>query len=285
MKYNESLTSELETNEELEKFEINLLVNGLFDWCGYDFRDYAYPSLRRRILHRVQAEKLATITELLNEILHDTECLNRLIDDLSINVTEMFRDPLFWKEFREKIVPFLRTFPSIRIWHAGCASGEEVYSMAILLKEVGLYDKTRIYATDFNPEILKTAKSGYYPLEKMKRYTQNYLQSGGEFEFSRYYKVTNSGVKFDTSLMKNVIYAQHNLVTDSSFNEFHVIFCRNVMIYFNKPLQQKVHGLFYDSLSMFGYLGLGDKETISFTEFENQFDSISFKQKLYQKIK
>ncbi|CAM5223997.1 CheR-type MCP methyltransferase OS=Ureibacillus acetophenoni OX=614649 GN=SAMN05877842_103153 PE=4 SV=1 [Ureibacillus acetophenoni] len=275
----------LEFIDELEKLEIKLLVNGLYEWCGYDFRDYAFPSLRRRILHRVHAEKLSTITELLNKTLHDGECLNRLLNDLSINVTEMYRDPLFWKEFREKIVPHLHTYPSIRIWLAGCASGEEVYSMAILLKEEGLYDKTKIYATDFNQEILKVAKNGYYPLEKMKKYTQNYLQSGGEQEFSHYYKVTNSGVKFDSTLMKNVIFAQHNLVSDRSFNEFQVILCRNVMIYFNKSLQQKVHGLFFESLSMFGFLGLGDKETISFTNYENHYETINTKQKLYQKVR
>ncbi|WP_449445837.1 CheR family methyltransferase [Ureibacillus acetophenoni] len=275
----------LEFIDELEKLEIKLLVNGLYEWCGYDFRDYAFPSLRRRILHRVHAEKLSTITELLNKTLHDGECLNRLLNDLSINVTEMYRDPLFWKEFREKIVPHLHTYPSIRIWLAGCAFGEEVYSMAILLKEEGLYDKTKIYATDFNQEILKVAKNGYYPLEKMKKYTQNYLQSGGEQEFSHYYKVTNSGVKFDSTLMKNVIFAQHNLVSDRSFNEFQVILCRNVMIYFNKSLQQKVHGLFFESLSMFGFLGLGDKETISFTNYENHYETINTKQKLYQKVR
>lgn len=274
-----------ESFDELENLEIKLLVNGLYEWCGYDFRDYAYPSLRRRILHRVHAEKLLTITELLNKSLHDTDCLNRLLNDLSINVTEMFRDPLFWKEFREKIVPYLRTYPSIRIWLAGCASGEEVYSMAILLEEEGLYEKTKIYATDFNQEILKVAKNGYYPLEKMKKYTQNYLQSGGENEFSHYYKVTNSGVKFDSTLMRNVIFAQHNLATDSSFNEFQVILCRNVMIYFNRTLQQRVHGLFFESLNTFGFLGLGDKETISFTEYEDHYGSISNKQKIYQKNK
>lgn len=274
-----------ETIDELEKLEIKLLLNGLYEWCGYDFREYAYPSLKRRILHRVYAEKLPTITALLNKILHDADCLHRLLDDLSINVTEMFRDPLFWKEFREKAVPYLHSFPSIRIWLAGCASGEEIYSMAIVLKEEGLYDKSKIYATDFNQEILKVAKSGIYPLEKMKKYTQNYFQSGGKVEFSHYYKVTNSGVKFDASLMKNVIFAQHNLVTDRSFNEFQVIFCRNVMIYFNKTLQEKVHGLFFESLTKLGYLGLGDKETIKFNKYEDSYEPISVKQKIYQKVK
>lgn len=282
MIFNEFL-SQHKPQEELEKLEIKLLLNGLYEWCGYDFRDYAYPSLRRRILHRVYSEKLSTITELLNKILHDNACLHRLIDDLSINVTEMFRDPLFWKEFRENVIPFLHTFPSIRIWHAGCSTGEEVYSMAILLKEEGLYEKTKIYATDINQEVLQTAKRGYYSLEHMKKYTQNYLQSGGNREFSYYYKVTDTGVKFDSNLMKNVVFAQHNLVSDRSFNEFQVILCRNVMIYFNKTLQKNVHQLFYESLSKFGFLGLGDKETIHFTDFDKYYEQVSTKQKLYQK--
>ncbi|BDH61699.1 chemotaxis protein CheR [Ureibacillus massiliensis 4400831 = CIP 108448 = CCUG 49529] len=282
MIFNEFL-SHHKPHEELEELEIKLLLNGVYEWCGYDFRDYAYPSLRRRILHRVYSEKLSTITELLNKLLHDNACLHRLIDDLSINVTEMFRDPSFWKEFRENVIPFLQTFPSIRIWHAGCATGEEVYSMAILLKEEGLYEKTKIYATDINQEVLQTAKRGYYPLEHMKKYTQNYLQSGGNRAFSDYYKVTDTGVKFNSNLMKNVVFAQHNLVSDRSFNEFQVILCRNVMIYFNKTLQKNVHQLFYESLSKFGFLGLGDKETMHFTDFDKYYEQVSTKQKLYQK--
>jgi len=274
-----------EPTNDLEKLEIKLLLDGLYAWCGYDYRDYAYPSIKRRVLHRMQAEKLPTITSLLNKVLHDPTCLQRLIADFSINVTEMFRDPLFFKDFRENVVPLLKTYPSIRIWHAGCASGEEVYSMAILLQEEGLYEKAKIYATDINSDVLKIAKNGYFPLEHMRKYTQNYMQSGGQRAFSNYYKVTNSGVKFDPNLMKNVVFAQHNLVTDSSFNEFHVILCRNVLIYFNKDLQNKVHELFYESLGMFGFLGLGDKETIYYTDYANVYEDVSKKQKIYRKIK
>ncbi|MGE7666459.1 CheR family methyltransferase [Ureibacillus composti] len=280
---NYTLTEEPTNN--LEKLEIKLLLDGLYAWCGYDYRDYAYPSIKRRVLHRMQAEKLPTITSLLNKVLHDPTCLQRLIADFSINVTEMFRDPLFFKDFRENVVPLLKTYPSIRIWHAGCASGEEVYSMAILLQEEGLYEKAKIYATDINSDVLKIAKNGYFPLEHMRKYTQNYMQSGGQRAFSNYYKVTNAGVKFDPNLMKNVVFAQHNLVTDSSFNEFHVILCRNVLIYFNKDLQNKVHELFYESLGMFGFLGLGDKETIYYTDYANVYEDVSKKQKIYRKIK
>ncbi|NWQ44412.1 protein-glutamate O-methyltransferase CheR [Bacillus sp. EB106-08-02-XG196] len=273
------------SNENLEKIEMELLLQGLYSWCGYDFRNYAYNSIRRRVLHRVHAEKLDSITGLLDKVLHDDSCLQRLIADFSINVTEMFRDPAFFLSFREKVVPLLRTYPSIRIWHAGCSTGEEVYSMAMLLHEEGLYEKTKIYATDINPDVLKTAKTGIFPIENMKKYTSNYINAGGMNAFSDYYQVTKNGVKFHSYLTQNVVFAQHNLVTDHSFNEFHVILCRNVLIYFNKELQEKVHNLFYESLGMFGILGLGDKETITFTKKSGSYEAISKTQKLYKKIK
>lgn len=273
------------TNEDLERIEIELLLQGLYSWCGYDYRNYAYNSLRRRIWHRIHAEKLSSITGLLEKILHDPACLKRLIGDFSINVTEMFRDPQFFLSFRENVVPILRTYPSIRIWHAGCSTGEEVYSMAMLLHEEGIYEKTKIYATDINADVLKIAKSGLYPLENMRKYTNNYIQSGGKKAFSDYYSVKNNGVKFHSYLTKNVVFAQHNLVTDRSFNEFHVILCRNVLIYFDKPLQKKVHGLFYESLGMFGILGLGDKETIVYTDKADCYEDIMVGQKLYRKVK
>lgn len=276
---------EVNLEDELEKIEIHLLLEGLYLKYGYDYRDYAYPSIRRRIWHRVHAENLKTITSLLDKVLHDSSCLQRLIADFSINVTEMFRDPLFFKEFKDKIVPLLGTYPSIRIWHAGCSTGEEVYSMAIFLHEVGLYEKTKIYATDINTKVLTSAKSGCFPLEYMKKYTNNYLQAGGERAFSDYYKVTNDGVKFHSFLSKNIVFAQHNLVTDSSFNEFHVILCRNVLIYFNKILQNKVHQLFYDSLGKFGVLCLGNKESINYTDFVDYYEVISPVQKIYKKFK
>lgn len=272
-------------SEELEKIEIDLLLQGLYSWCGYDYRDYSYNSIKRRVWHRIHAEKLTSITGLLEKVLHDPGCLKRLIADFSINVTEMFRDPDFFLNFRETVVPILRTYPTIRIWHAGCSTGEEVFSMAILLHEEGIYEKAKIYATDINSDVLKIAKSGFFPLENMKKYTNNYIASGGKNSFSDYYQVTNNAVKFDPYLTKNVVFAQHNLVTDRSFNEFQVILCRNVLIYFNKELQQKVHSLFYDSLAMFGYLGLGDKETITYTNMESCYETICKGQKIYKKIR
>jgi chemotaxis protein methyltransferase CheR len=273
------------SEENLEKIEIELLLQGLYSWCGYDYRNYAYNSIKRRIWHRVHAEGLSTISGLLEKILHEPDCLKRLIADFSINVTEMFRDPDFFQTFREKVVPLLRTYPSIRIWHAGCSTGEEVFSMAILLFEEGLYDRSKIYATDINSDVLKVAKIGLFPLENMRKYTNNYMASGGKEAFSDYYQVTNNGVKFHSYLSKNMVFAQHNLATDGSFNEFHVILCRNVLIYFNKTLQEKVHSLFYESLGMFGILGLGDKESITYTERANHYEAICKSQKLFRKIK
>ena len=274
-----------EDNEELEKLEIKLLLEGLYAWYGYDYRNYAYSSIKRRVWHRVHAEKLPTISGLLEKILHDQEVLRRLIADFSINVTEMFRDPLYFLSFREQVVPLLRTYPSIRIWLAGGSTGEEVYSMAILWQEEGVYDKTKIYATDINAEVLKIAKSGSYSLNQMRKYTNNYFLAGGKRAFSDYYKVSGDRVKFNPDLRKNVVFAQHNLVTDQSFNEFHVILCRNVLIYFDKSLQERVHDLFYESLTRFGILGLGDKETISYTHLADCYERIGTDQKLYKKIK
>jgi chemotaxis protein methyltransferase CheR len=271
-------------SEELEKIEIGLLLQGIYDWCGYDFREYAYNTIRRRVLHRMQEEKLNSVTGLLDKALHDPACLSRLIHDFSINVTEMYRNPSFFLSFRENVVPFLRTYPTIRIWHAGCSTGEEVYSMAILLDEEGLYEKTKIYATDIDTDALKRAKSGIFPINHMQRNTSNYINAGGKRVFSDYYTVSEKGVKFHTFLSKNILFAQHNLATDESFNEFNVIVCRNVLIYFNKYLKRKVFDLLYRSLSMFGVLGLGDKEVISDRKIASCFEEIDADEKLYRKI-
>ncbi len=273
------------SSDDLERLEMKLLLEGIYNWYGYDYRNYAYNTVKRRVWHRIHAEKLSTITGLLDKVLHDVDCLKRLVADFSINVTEMFRDPVFFLNFREQVVPLLRTYPSIRIWHAGCSTGEEVYSMAILLSEEGLYEKTKIYATDINSDVLKIAKSGVFPLENMRKYTNNYMLAGGKKAFSDYYNVKNNGVKFHTNLVRNIIFAQHNLATDQSFNEFHVVLCRNVLIYFNKTLQKKVHQLFYESLCMFGILGLGDKETISYMDRADWYEEIIVGQKLYKKVK
>jgi chemotaxis protein methyltransferase CheR len=278
-----ALTDE-KTISSLEKLEIEFLLEGIYRISGYDFREYIFSSIRRRIWHRVQAERLTTITGLQEKVFHDSSCMQRLIMDFSIQVTEMYRDPEFFGSFRRNIVPLLKDIPIIRIWHAGCSTGEEVYSMAILLLEEGLYDKTRLYATDINENAIKKAKQGIFPLGKMKIYTSNYLNAGGLQAFSDYYKVNGEKVYFDKELSKNIVFAQHNLVTDSSFNEFDVIVCRNVLIYFNKELQNRVHSLFHNSLSSTGFLVTGKKESLDFTTIKNKYKEIDLKEKIYRKV-
>ncbi|WP_420488772.1 CheR family methyltransferase [Paenibacillus caui] len=265
--------------------EIELLLEGVHQMYGYDFRNYALPSLKRRIWYSVQGENLRTISALQEKVLHDRSCFDRLVHNLSIPVTEMFRDPMLFRTFREKVVPILRTYPYIRIWHAGCSTGEEVYSMAILLHEEGLIDKARIYATDMNDRSLEQAKEGIFGIQKMQLYTKNYIEAGGRRSFSEYYSAKYNSVIFQPFLRKNIIFAEHNLATDRSFNEFNVIFCRNVMIYFNEKLRNRVHDLFYQSLSHFGILVLGAKESIHFTDYAGCYEPLDRAEKIYRKIK
>jgi chemotaxis protein methyltransferase CheR len=272
-------------NPDLERLEIELLLEGVFRHYGFDFRAYAYASIRRRLWKRVEGEGLRTISGLQDRILHDPEAMERLLLDLSVNVTAMFRDPSFYKEFRERVVPLLRTYPFIRIWHAGCSTGEEVFSMAILLEEEGLYDRARLYATDINDVVLQRARQGIFPLDRMQEYTENYLRAGGKRSFSEYYTAKYDGALFTPTLTRNIVFSQHNLVTDRSFSEFHVIFCRNVLIYFDKALQNRVHSLFYGSLVMFGVLALGSKESLKFSQYEPCYEKVSATEKLYRKVK
>jgi chemotaxis protein methyltransferase CheR len=272
-------------SEELEQIEIELLLDGVHRLYGYDFRNYALPSLKRRIWHHVHAENVLSISALQEKVLHDRACFERFVYSLSIPVTEMFRDPGLFLTFRQKVVPLLRTYPYIRIWHAGCSTGEEVYSMAILLHEEGLYDKARIYATDMNERSLQQAKEGVYDISRMKQYTKNYLEAGGTRAFSEYYTAKYNSVILQPYLRKNIIFAEHNLATDTSFNEFNVIFCRNVMIYFNDELRDHVHGLFHESLSRFGILVLGSKESIHFTKYSDCYESLDRVEKIYRNIK
>jgi len=271
--------------DQLECIEIGLLLEGIYQYYGYDFRNYALSSIRRRVWHRLRAENLLTISSLQEKVLHDESCMERLYCDFSINVTGMFRDPEFFLALRQKVVPFLRDIPFLRIWDAGCSSGEEVLSLAILLHEEGLLNKTRIYATDMNAKILERARVGQYSLEKMQSYTRNYLNSGGLQAFSEYYEVKSQGVVFDSILSKNVVFAQHNLATDRSFNEFHLILCRNVLIYFNRLLQERVHSLFYDSLCHNGFLGLGSKEEVRLTEYAKCYEEVDKLSKIYRKYR
>jgi chemotaxis protein methyltransferase CheR len=270
---------------DLEGIEINLLTEGIYQHYGFDFRDYALPSLKRRIWKRVYAEGLSTVSALQEKILHDPSAMERLLLDLSINTTAMFRDPTFYLAFRQKVVPILRTYPFVRIWHAGCSTGEEVYSMAILLDEEGLYERCRIYATDINEAVLQRAKEGIFPIHSMRENTSNYIAGGGSGTFSEYYVAKYDYAIFRPLLKENVVFAQHNLVTDASFNTFNVIFCRNVLIYFNGPLQERVQKLFLDSMEMFGILGLGKKETIRFSSMDDNYEVIDADERLYRRVR
>jgi len=270
---------------ELEEIELELLLEGIYRRYGFDFREYAPASLRRRVRRRMHGEHVGSISALQELVLHDPAVMERLLLDLSINVTAMFRDPSFFLSLRENVVPLLRTYPFARIWVAGCSSGEEVYSLAILLDEEGLAERVRIYATDINEAVLEQARLGVFPLDKMREYTQNYIRAGGTQAFSEYYVARSGGAQFSRSLVENVVFAQHNLASDAAFNEFHVIVCRNVMIYFDKSLQEHVHRLFHESLARLGVLALGQKETIRFSPHEESYEVLDAAEKLYRKVR
>jgi len=272
------------TAAELENLEIELLLEGIYRRYGFDFREYAPASLRRRLWRRIHAEGLGSVSGLQERVLHNVNSMESLLLDLSVNVTAMFRDPSFYLAFREKVVPLLRTYPLTRIWVAGCSTGEEVFSLAILLEEEGVYARTRIYATDINEVVLDRARRGVFPLDKMQEYTQNYIRAGGARSFSEYYVARYDGALFSRSLLDNVVFAQHNLVSDHAFNEFNAILCRNVMIYFDRSLQNRVHELFYESLETFGVIGLGHKESMRFTPFEDRFEDLDTAERLYRKV-
>lgn len=269
---------------ELEAIEVKLLLDGIHRHYGLDFRDYALASIKRRMLRRMHAEGLATISALQDRVLHDRQAMERLFVDITVHATAMFRDPSFFLAFRQKIVPILRTYPFARIWHAGVSTGEELVSMAILLREEGLYERTRLYATDLNDVVLRRARQAIFPLESMQKYTQNYVAAGGKNAFSDYYNVAYDAARFDRSLLENVVFSQHNLVTDGSFAEFNVILCRNVMIYFQRLLQDHVVGLFQRSLVPFGILGLGKRESLRFSAHGKRFEELDGPEKLYRKV-
>ena len=271
-------------SDDLERIEVQVLLEAIYQHYGFDFRGYAPGSLKRRLWRRAYAEKVDTMSALQDRVLHDPAVMERLLLDLSINVTSMFRDPSFFQAMRERVVPLLRTYPFIRIWNAGCSTGEETFSLAILLREEGLYERARIYATDINDKVLERARSGVFPLEKMRDYTENYIRAGGTEAFSSYYTAEGDSACFDPTLMDQVVFAQHNLVSDAPFNEFNVIVCRNVMIYFGKGLQERVHELFYESLDTFGILALGHKESIKFTRHEGRYEALDAPEKLYRKM-
>jgi chemotaxis protein methyltransferase CheR len=264
--------------------EYQRLLVAIHEKYGYDFSGYADVSVRRRISHFMHSRNMTDVGVLEKSLLNDDELFEQFLQGLSVTVTEMFRDPLFFKSLRENVTKRLATYPVIKIWIAGCATGEEAYSMAILLNEEGLLNRTIIYATDINQHSLQIAKEGVYPLSGMRKYTENYIQAGGKRSFSDYYVAKYDAVLLDKTLKQNIVFSPHNLTADKSFNEFQLILCRNVLMYFNQVFQTKVISLFYDSLANFAFLGLGDKESLLFADKRNFFEPVDNKQKIYMKV-
>jgi chemotaxis protein methyltransferase CheR len=264
--------------------ELRMLVEAVYLKYNYDFRDYTGASQKRRVLAAMAAMECDSVSALQARVMHDAGAFAQLLQFLTIPVTEMFRDPEYYAALRQHVVPLLSTYPSLNVWVAGCSTGEEVMSMAILLHEEGLLDRTTIYATDINPESLATARRGVMPLDKMRLYTENYQKAGGKRAFSDYYTAAYGGALFERSLIDNVTFADHSLATDSVFAETHFISCRNVMIYFNRRLQDRVLGLFHESLCHRGFLGLGSKESIEFSTQAGRFDVLARRERIYRKV-
>jgi chemotaxis protein methyltransferase CheR len=271
------------TDTENDNIKIQLILEAIFLKYGYDFRNFARAHIKRRLQRRLNFTGLTDFSDMLIRILNDKSFFEQVLIDLSIHVTEMFRDPAFYQALRKEIVPILKTYPYIKIWHAGCATGEEVYSMAIILKEEKIYRRCQIYATDFNEIVLNEAKEGVYSLEAIKNHTYNYQKSGGTESFADYYTAKYDLAIMDNGLKENIVFADHNLATDHVFGEMNLILCRNVLIYFDKKLQDRVIYLFYNSLCRNGFLCLGTKESLKFSDYENRFELVNVKQKIYRK--
>ncbi|SFJ50085.1 chemotaxis protein methyltransferase CheR [Phyllobacterium sp. CL33Tsu] len=275
--------TEVTVPEKIEDIEIRLLLEALFLKYHYDFRNYAMASIKRRLKQARQQLGFATFSALQESLLHDPALLPRLLRYLTVQVSEMFRDPSYFKAMREKVVPHLRTYPSLKVWIAGCSTGEELYSLVILFREEGLEDRTIFYATDINHEALQAAEAGIFALDRVPLFTENHRKSGGKSSLSDYYQAAYGRVSFDKSLRRNVVFSDHSLVTDAVFAEMHLISCRNVMIYFDSGLQDHALGLFKDSLVRKGFLGLGSKENLRFSRHANAFADFVREEKIYQR--
>lgn len=268
----------------LTDIEVRLLVEAVYLRWGHDFRDYSIASLHRRVQHARDQMGLPTITAVQDRILHDPAAFSQLLQHLTVPVSEMFRDPGYFLALRRQVAPVLRTYPSIKVWVAGCSTGEEAYSLAILLREEGLLARTMLYGTDINPASLERARKGIYALDAMQQFTQNYQRAGGKESFSRYYTAGYGGAVFDRELRESITFADHSLATDSVFAETHLVSCRNVLIYFNRKLQDRALGLFHDSLAHRGFLGLGSKETLDFSSWGTRFEPVAKRERIFRKL-
>ena len=275
---------EIPASEKIEDIEIRLLLEALYVRYHYDFRNYAMASIKRRLRQAREQLGFATISALQESVLHDAQMLPRLLGYLTIQVSEMFRDPSYFQAIREHVVPHLRTYPSLKIWIAGCSGGEEVYSLVILFREEGLESRTIFYATDISQEALRTAEAGVYPLDRIQLFTENHRKSGGKSSLSDYYSAAYGRASFDKTLRQNVVFSDHSLVTDAVFGEMHLVSCRNVLIYFDRPLQDRAIGLFKHSLARKGFLGLGAKESLRFSDHSGSFKDFVREEKIYQRV-
>jgi len=273
----------METSPMIRYEEVDLLLDDLNARYGYDFTEYSKASLLRRVQRLYTLDRLPSFAEFRYRLQTDAPYFRRFVEEITVNVTEMLRDPSFYRTLRTAILPVLATYPFIRIWHAGCATGEEVYSMAILLREAGVLHKSLLYATDINPQVIEKARKGIFPVSQMQKYSENYIQSGGVRDFSSYYTANYHLAKFDSSLTARMIFSTHNLVSDFSFNEFQLILCRNTLIYFERELQAKVFRLFDYSLENFGYIALGSKESIRFSPIADRYRQVG-KEKIWRKV-
>jgi chemotaxis protein methyltransferase CheR len=278
-----ALRADAET--ELENIEIGLLLEGIRLIYGYDFREYALAPLRRGILAAMSREGTPTISTYQDRVLHDASCMQRFLGAVGVSVTGMFRDPELMRCIREEVVPLFRTYPSVRLWVAGCASGEEVYALAILLEEEGLLKRSAIYATDMNEDMLAVARTGAYPLDRLRKYDESYRQSGGHGSLEDFYTATGRSGRLNRSLQTNVTWARHNLVTDTSFNDFHLILCANVLIYFLPALQSRAHRLFYDSLIRSGFLAIGRRESLIYCPDREHYEQVRDGMNLFRKVR
>jgi len=267
----------------ISDLQVEVLLADLLEHYGYDFTGYSKASIKRRILRLYSLDKAVSFAEFRYKINNDTFYFKRFVEQITVNVTEMFRDPVFFKTLRNVVLPKLGTYPLIRIWLAGCSTGEEAYSISIILKELNLLHKSLIYATDINPIVLEKAGQSMFAMSQMKQYSENYILSGGTEEFSSYYTANYSLAKFNDELKSRIIFSTHNLVSDHSFNEFQLILCRNVLIYFDRDLQHKVLQLFDDSLEGLGYLALGTKETLDFSPLAKNYKRVPA-EKIWRKI-
>lgn len=265
--------------------EIELLLDDLMEVHGYDFSDYSKASFKRRVNRLFTLDNFPSFAEFRFRLRTDEQFAERFVEEVTVNVTEMFRDPGFFVALREQVLPHLATYPLIRIWHAGCSTGEEVYSMAILLKEEGILHKSILYGTDLSPGVISRARTGMFDLSLMKANSENYIKAGGKTDFSTYYTARYNNAVFDPSLGNKMVFATHNLVSDRSFNHFQLILCRNVLIYFQRDLQDRVFNLLNDSLEPLGFLGLGSRETIRFAKVAGNFEPINTKHKIWRKVK